>query len=625
MGVVLGQAGQSVRSEDGPVATISLQAEPVDYADQKKALANTLRTLPRWDPIFIDPQSRDDDDLVLEGYPLRWHIDPVTHVVTTTDEIIGEDGLEEFLASEMRYAGFSLDLSNVPSPSVTVNAEIKWTQQGQGQVDLTSHFISNWPGVVDGALTSYTFQAGSWPSIGASMGDGWKVASATCRERYDLTVRSNSFNSTLKVDWGDWTGDFGAGGLGLPGGSSSTQVTASGSDDTLSVIPPGSITFPDITTQDSTNITRDSQAAGWTDNPDENEVDAGLGFGTDDITSFSRSTSYSGSIIPKHYLIPTIAVGYQAGRPMTENVTLTLTADIQPVVGDSSQGQALEPINLTSVDLSAPLEDNTTGDIPIGDPRLRSYICTDRGQLSIQYMIARAQVALLHAARCIPMTFSPLSLDRWIACTLRKNARIHPPEIPGGSAEGKITGRTLAMSRGSGRIDMSVTATATVGHGGSVTSVDGTSIYDDGDYDDGDYGEVDGGTELFDSSVGYTPPVFAPNDDGLDFVAGLSADDVIDVPLSVTWPASDQETAIRDGLKGWFSSPSGTSNAATDDPTQTVGQEMITQRSKAITDFLDTIHTVASIRLKSMTQGFSSPYTIAVTELKVPTMIDLES
>ena len=53
-----------------------------------------------------------------------------------------------------------------------------------------------------------------------------------------------------------------------------------------------------------------------------------------------------------------------------------------------------------------------------------------------------------------------------------------------------------------------------------------------------------------DTSVGYQPPNADPNDDGLDLLSMLRAEDVIDIPLVVENPATVQSDHIpRSGTK----------------------------------------------------------------------------
>ena len=110
-----------------------------------------------YDEAVIDKARRSDPDVVLEGYTKIWHYDRETHVITVSDEITGEDGLVEFDgASEdgkVLYDGLGLTLTSGPLSRVDVSAEYTWTQQARGTVDLTSYLLSNWPGVVNGAIS----------------------------------------------------------------------------------------------------------------------------------------------------------------------------------------------------------------------------------------------------------------------------------------------------------------------------------------------------------------------------------------------------------------------------------------------------------------------------------------
>lgn len=569
---------QTVNSDSGNVVTIQLVAEPIDYTNQKKAVADSKRVLPRYDRVFIDERNWDDDDIVLEGYPERYHTDPVTHIVSTSNELIGEDGVAEFTASDILYGGFVIEGSGSrPANSVTVNADMKWTQQAQGQVSLTSYFINNWPGAAFGAITSYTFQASSWPSVGASIGSGWTVASSSCFSKYDTTVRSIPYDTGIIINWGDWGG-----------GSTTTNVKATGSDDVV-VLPPGSIRFPAITT-DVNNVPRYDEDG--------------------ELVSWSYSSRWTDAIIPLIHLVPTMVSEYKASRECTEKVSLTLISDIQPMVGEDNHALPLEPISLPTSNLSETIGEGTDSEVPIVDARRRSYICTDRGQQSLQYLIARAQTALLLSARAVEIEFRP-KFDRMREVTLRKNARVHRGEIPGGVAEGKIIAISEEMARGSGMVDCRVRIGCAIGRGGSIAQVDGVGTYVEDDYIEAGHFEEAGGTELFDSSVGFTPPLFDPNDDGLDFIGGFGATDAFDTALSITNPYTTQQSAILSRLNGFFFTLN--------------GEEAVEARTTAVNAVLNDLKTTMSFKLKSMTREFESPYEIDVTGLKVPTMIDLEA
>ena len=100
------------------LVTLEFIARPFDVVAQKEALAATLRVLPYYDEVVIDPDRRLDPEVVLEGYTAIWHYDRKSHVLTVSDEITGEDGLVEFDGAtdggKVFYDGLGLELSGGP-------------------------------------------------------------------------------------------------------------------------------------------------------------------------------------------------------------------------------------------------------------------------------------------------------------------------------------------------------------------------------------------------------------------------------------------------------------------------------------------------------------------------------
>src|SRR5580765_6376557 len=78
------------------LVTLEFVARPLDLVAQKEALAATLRVLPHYDEVVIDPDRRNDPEVVLEGYSKIWHYPRDGTTLTVSDEILGEDGLVSF-------------------------------------------------------------------------------------------------------------------------------------------------------------------------------------------------------------------------------------------------------------------------------------------------------------------------------------------------------------------------------------------------------------------------------------------------------------------------------------------------------------------------------------------------
>jgi hypothetical protein len=284
-------------------------------------------------------------------------------------------------------------------------------------------------------------------------------------------------------------------------------------------------------------------------------------------SAYSRNYGTTRSIFITQAISPTLVAGYDAQRPYTENISFSLIADVQPILTDPADGEALLINNVKSVNLSEPIDASTGAEIPIGDARRRSYIATARGNQSLEHLIALARANLMKRARVVEIAFVP-KLSRMPEITLRKNASLVEPRI--GEALGKIIGYSIALDGSDGRINCEVRIGCAIGRGGSAVVTDGTPTYCTIDYCGADYQQFIGRTVLFDSTVGYEPPLAAPNDDGINF---LGAWNPIDIPLSVS---SGGET------------------------------------------------TRATFKLKSMTRAFSTDYSVQVTDLKIPTGYNLE-
>jgi len=565
------------------LVTLVFVARPFDVVAQKEALAETLRVLPYYDPVVLDKERRKDPDVVLEGYTKIWHYDRETHVLTVSDEITGEDGLVEFDgASEtgkILYDGLGLTLTTGPLTRVDVSAEFTWTQQAVGTVDLTSYIIGIAQFATEGqagSIASYTLTADSWPKNKTGIGDGWEVAEGRCYENYDLTLRQWTESATLEVETGD---------------GQTIQATSTHSRNSFA-IPPGSMVVGyDI--KDEWNVSYNEDG---------------------DATGYSSNFSSTASVLPLHHITPTLVAGYKAERQCTELVSFSLIADVQPILTDPEDGEAMRIDDVRSVNLTEAID----GEAPIGDPRRRSYIATERGNQSIEHLIALARAHLMKRARVVEIAFAP-KLARMPEITLRKNVSLIEPRV--GEAVGKIIGYSIALDGSDGRVQCEVRIGCTIGYGGSQVELAGTPTYCSIDYVGTDYQQFNDRVVLFDegdTSVGYQPPEAAPNDDGIDFLSALRAEDVIDIPLVVENPPRDQQSYILQATLG-HTLPR--TPAADEEELQ----KYYETTSELVGAALKQVETKLIFKLKSMTREFESDYELQVTDLKIPTGYDLEA
>lgn len=277
------------------LVTLDFTAKPVDYEAQKAALANSLKVLPYWDPIFISPDNWADPDAVLEAYSRLWYIDPVTLKLTTSDILIPEDGAVEILETDHFYDDMQLTLNQTPLRSVAMVATIPWSQTADGGLDLTPLIKELFGTPIP---TSYTMTglASSWPKGGSGFGSGWEVLEGS------MTDVSYAIPKMTIPDIFNWQGE-------------------------VPVIPEGSVIFPLKVTGEY----HSGEKAGFNFNYEL--VIAQLGYG-----------------------VPDLRVTYAAGREFGQVVTFTLETDQQDIVTLPGEDERMV-ITLNANKVSDPTED----------------------------------------------------------------------------------------------------------------------------------------------------------------------------------------------------------------------------------------------------------------------------
>ncbi len=128
------------------VIKITLVARSIDQNSMKLALAQTLKVLPYYDPIWVDVSKQNDPESVLEGYSARWHFDRTTLAVTISDALDGEDGTVTFTEDDLFYDSMNLTIDNIPLSSVSVRATVSWNQRALGTIDMGSKQIYSYTG-----------------------------------------------------------------------------------------------------------------------------------------------------------------------------------------------------------------------------------------------------------------------------------------------------------------------------------------------------------------------------------------------------------------------------------------------------------------------------------------------
>ncbi|WP_291207099.1 hypothetical protein [Hyphomonas sp.] len=161
------------------IVTLSFVARPSDYITRKKAVAETMRVFPFYDPLWVAEEAREDPDIVLEARPELWHTDRITHEVTSSSLIEGEDGTIE-LGGDVFQDGVSIAFKGAPLRKVRVEATCQWTQLGAGRVDISKQIKKLFPADRVQSLTSKGL-LDEWPEEGDKIGSGWTFGPCSCR------------------------------------------------------------------------------------------------------------------------------------------------------------------------------------------------------------------------------------------------------------------------------------------------------------------------------------------------------------------------------------------------------------------------------------------------------------
>ncbi len=306
-------------------------------------------------------------------------------------------------------------------------------------------------------------------------------------------------------------------------------------------------------------------------------------------------------LVPLWEVIGTLRVGYDVKRTYQEHVRFTLEANVQPIVTMPGEDEILK-LSVNGADVGEAID----GEIPIGDVRRRQYFTTERGLNSVEYLIALARAHLLVRSRAVEVEFQ-CRFERAVNLSCRKNARLFDGRLPGGQAIGKVINYSFSANGDTGELIGSVTIGCAIGYGGAVTEVPGYPIYAEEGYVDTGYQQYLGQLiVLGPGDVGYGPPGGPPADDGVDLLHGMTKAHFV-MSEGVINKHDQQKLMIAGNTNPMLLT------------TQQFGDQV---RGVPEASF----HTRVFFHIKPVEGGpFDSVYDIAVSELEVPAMINLEA
>lgn len=425
------------------IVTLSFIARPDNHDEQKRDLAYSLKVAPFYDPMWYAEDRRNDPDTALEARPAIWHTDRVTHILTASDIISGEDGTYVMGDEDWFYDSLTLSLANVPASQITCTATVSWSQRGEGNTDLSKKIL----GAFGGKVKSYTGEGliSDWPKSGNGIGAGWEVGQGTSAKRTDRA----SNTQLLVVQLADGSQ------AGFPMWTASAKFFAAYK---YSRQRRETIKF---------TLVADTQAI--VSDPREEEILEENVTSSELDKAIDAPNSVSG--------LPPVP----ANSPYASTVARYYEGNLGPV---------------------GPVPHS----MPIWRVNRATFFDTDRGYSSFDHLIVRCRTKLLARARCVHIS-AQATFDVVRQLSLRHSVTLTDDRIPGGTATGKVISYSLTANGDTGEVLGSVAIACTVGKGGSVAvpaSVPADAYVVDG-YTSGEWaasGET--GTVLVTNDISYT-------------------------------------------------------------------------------------------------------------------------
>ena len=585
----------------GNLVTLIFLAKPLDFDQQRFDLGQNLKELPWFDPVFVDSRLWDDPDAIAETRSIRYQCtrgeDGASLIVSISDILEGEDGVEVFDADEVPKDSISLTISGAPLLQISVKANVTWDQTGQADLALPILL----PGQINGFNESIY---SDWPKPGASLGGGW--AAGPNSAAFDIYGAHNLHTGTMQLTFQNKAKTHRNGDVMSSSHSRTTPVGPVGFSQKLTEHAQAGLVWPGggygtITTNWHTVF--DGEGEG--DDPDIN--------------------------IPYHYDNTTIHAAFFRVRPTLsitaeggvikrkENITFTMSSDLQAILTlpDPAPSNPKNPIEQPGVDVGIPIvgEGGTVIEpvAPIGDTTLSHYFPTARGLLSLENRLLWARAQLRQGGRVVNASWT-VPFERAIELSCRKSAQLNWDNMPGGSVRGKIVAYSILHNINTGQRSGTVTVGATPGHDGItiITTVSGNDYIADDYIEQGHFINSSAQTAADASTdFGYSVPVAEMSNGGFP----LKYEDVV-LGVNVTGDIGQQLAALSGNGPRYYT---GSSDLAQQEAN-------IKAAEQAIQGWLEGISTTVHIDLVPIDgNGFEIEYPITVTPLKLPKTIDFEA
>lgn len=288
--------------------------------------------------------------------------------------------------------------------------------------------------------------------------------------------------------------------------------------------------------------------------------------------------------------------------------------------------------------------------IPIGGSpdfvTANNYFPSDRGVQSLGYGICRARARMHMRARCIKLAWDcPFEYVTGLSC--RMNATLHDPRLPGGIATGKIISYTMSCDGQSGQLKGHVEIGVAAGFGGTSIVTPGDPEYVETGYietvSNYQYGDMyqdwtNPIIQLFptdDNDISFTPPEYAPFDDGLIFPltslpsdGGIFSGDAATQAEVITKAAPISSLLAEEPNLFNFPTPSSDNASVSGTITPAAAWWLVAQQiyytTQTVPYVMEANPVSWTITIDPVVNGpFNGAYTVTTSTLEIPMGIDL--
>lgn len=439
------------------VIKVRLIARPLNYGALRAELAESLKVLPFYDPIFIDEGKLDDPDTVLEGYSALWHCDRLTHAVSVSDIITGEDGYIYFNEGEAFYDGVKMKIAGAPLLVCSIDATVSWTQcDNTGTFEMKT--VPNMGDVISvngiptegGGKFDNTNLGGGGVKFGAEDPvDPQKKkkedeeTQATYKWTYKNVSPGPHSDGDLMEESGSITKPFYGGEL-----TKQTKVVQNADKETGQ--------GEEYSIEESYKATEETQ-------PPTPPLPPQGGGGGSAGGGAPIGQPTPGELVPRDNDIndDTTEVAVEVEQERTEAVFVSMSADVQPVLVEVTEDQndLVELIQMNARDLvAAGVATQSDG----------AYFATERGQESVEYLLMICRAHLLAGSRIVEVEWEcPFPKLVYSGMSCRMNAYLADARLPNGYALGKVVGYQMTGDGDDGELVGKVVINCSVGNGGS--------------------------------------------------------------------------------------------------------------------------------------------------------------